>query len=111
VYGRPSDYGLDDDITVQLRNKAGTTILDSKKVVVERREGGAQRRSGQKSLALRQKERSVSTTNAMETISLPLSFPKMESFNPQANFRPTTPVNRASLAIPSTWLNWAVRPR
>jgi hypothetical protein len=37
VCGRPSDYGLDDDITVQLRNKAGTTILDSKKVVVEKR--------------------------------------------------------------------------
>jgi len=38
VCGRPSDYDLDDDITVQLRNKAGTTILDSKKVVVEKRE-------------------------------------------------------------------------
>src|SRR5207245_10682128 len=38
VCGRPSDYSLDDDITVQLRNRAGTTILDSKKVVVEKRE-------------------------------------------------------------------------
>lgn len=38
ICGRPSDYGLDDEITVQLRNKAGTTILDSKKVVVEKRE-------------------------------------------------------------------------
>jgi hypothetical protein len=38
VCGRPSDYGLDDDITAQLRNKAGTTILDSKRVVVEKRE-------------------------------------------------------------------------
>ena len=38
ICGRPSDYGLDDDITVQLRNKVGTTILDSKKVVVEKRE-------------------------------------------------------------------------
>jgi hypothetical protein len=38
ICGRPSDYGLDDDITVQLRNKAGTTIIDSKKVAVEKRE-------------------------------------------------------------------------
>ena len=36
--GRPSDYGLDDDITVQLRNKTGITIIDSKKAVVETRE-------------------------------------------------------------------------
>src|SRR5207249_8154505 len=36
--GRPSDYDLDDDITVELRDKAGTTILESKKVIVETRE-------------------------------------------------------------------------
>ena len=35
ICGRPSDYELDDDITVELRDRAGTTILDSKKVVVE----------------------------------------------------------------------------
>jgi hypothetical protein len=38
ICGRPSDYGLDDDITVELRDKAGATILDSKKAVVEIRE-------------------------------------------------------------------------
>jgi len=38
ICGRPSVYGLDDDITVELRRKDGTTILDSKKVVVETRE-------------------------------------------------------------------------
>jgi hypothetical protein len=38
ICGRPSDYGLDDDIAVQLRDKAGTTVLDSKKVVVEKSE-------------------------------------------------------------------------
>jgi hypothetical protein len=35
ICGRPSNYDLDDDITVELRDKAGTTILDSKKVIVE----------------------------------------------------------------------------
>ncbi len=34
ICGRPSDYDLDDDITIELRQKGGT-ILDSKKVVVE----------------------------------------------------------------------------
>jgi hypothetical protein len=37
ICGAPSDYDLDDDITVELREKSGT-ILDSKKVVVETRE-------------------------------------------------------------------------
>ena len=34
ICGRPSDYDLDDNITVELRNKRGTT-LDTQKVVVE----------------------------------------------------------------------------
>jgi hypothetical protein len=34
ICGRPSDYDLDDDITVELRDKSGTT-LDSQKVVAE----------------------------------------------------------------------------
>jgi hypothetical protein len=38
ICGGPQDYGLDDDITVELRNKAGTTVLDSKKVVLETHE-------------------------------------------------------------------------
>jgi len=38
ICGRPSDYDLDDDITVELRDKGGTTIIDSKKVIVETRE-------------------------------------------------------------------------
>jgi len=33
----PSGYDLDDDITVELRDKAGT-VVDSKKVIVETRE-------------------------------------------------------------------------
>ena len=37
VCGRPSDYDLDNDITVELKEKKGT-ILDSKKVVVETHE-------------------------------------------------------------------------
>jgi len=37
ICGRPEDYELDDDITVELRNKTGT-ILDTQKVVVETRE-------------------------------------------------------------------------
>jgi hypothetical protein len=38
ICGSPSSYDLDDDITVELRDKAGTTIIDSKKVTVETRE-------------------------------------------------------------------------
>jgi hypothetical protein len=34
---RPSDYGLDDDIGVELRDKTGTT-LDAQKVVVKTRD-------------------------------------------------------------------------
>lgn len=37
ICGRPSDYELDDDIAVELRDKSGTT-LDTQKVVVETRE-------------------------------------------------------------------------
>jgi len=33
--GAPLDYNLDDDIRVELRDKAGTTVLDFKKAVVE----------------------------------------------------------------------------
>jgi hypothetical protein len=46
--GRPSDYGLDDDITVELRDKAGTTILDSKKASVETREKEGTTQDGRK---------------------------------------------------------------
>jgi hypothetical protein len=35
ICGKPADYDLDDDITVQLRDKAGAVTLDSKKVVVK----------------------------------------------------------------------------
>src|SRR5215467_6015700 len=35
ICGRPSSYDLDDDITVELRDKVGSTMLDSKKVGVE----------------------------------------------------------------------------
>jgi len=35
----PSPFGLDDDITVELRDKTGKRVIDSKKVAVELREG------------------------------------------------------------------------
>ena len=35
--GAPQNYNLDDDITVELRDKAGTVVLDSKKVTLETR--------------------------------------------------------------------------
>ena len=35
--GRPGDYGLDNDITVELRNKNGATVIESKKAVDETR--------------------------------------------------------------------------
>ena len=38
VCGRPATYDLDDDITVELRDKAGAAILESKKVIVGTRE-------------------------------------------------------------------------
>jgi hypothetical protein len=37
ICGRPSDYDLDDDMAVELRDKSGTT-LDTQKVVLETRE-------------------------------------------------------------------------
>ena len=37
ICGRPSDYELDDDIAVELRDKSGTT-LDTQKVMVETEE-------------------------------------------------------------------------
>jgi len=43
----PSGYDLDDDITVELRDKAGT-IVDSKKVIVETREKEAATQVGTK---------------------------------------------------------------
>jgi hypothetical protein len=46
--GRPSDYDLDDDITVELRDKAGRTILDSKKATVETRDKMGTRQDGTK---------------------------------------------------------------
>lgn len=33
--GAPQNYNLDDDITVELRDKVGTVVLDSKKVALE----------------------------------------------------------------------------
>lgn len=38
ICGRPATYDLDDDITVELRDKAGSTILESKKAIVGTRE-------------------------------------------------------------------------
>ncbi len=38
ICGKPSDYDLDDNITVELRDKTDTAILDSKRVMVETRE-------------------------------------------------------------------------
>ena len=48
ICGRPSDYGLDDDILVQLRSKSGTAILDSEKVAVEKRERECTTQAGTK---------------------------------------------------------------
>jgi hypothetical protein len=36
--GSPSTYDLDDGIAVELRDKAGITVIDSKKVILETRE-------------------------------------------------------------------------
>ncbi len=47
ICGRPSDYDLDDDITVELREKSGAT-LDSKKVVVETLEKQGTTQDGKK---------------------------------------------------------------
>lgn len=55
ICGRPSDYGLDDDITVELRDKSGTTI-DTQKVVVETSEMQGTRQDGTK-VSIKLKER------------------------------------------------------
>ncbi len=38
ICGRPSDYDLDDDITVELRDKGGAATIASKRVIEETRE-------------------------------------------------------------------------
>jgi len=55
ICGRPSDYDLDDDITVELRDKSGTT-LDSKKVATETREQHGTTQDGSKT-SFKQTER------------------------------------------------------
>jgi hypothetical protein len=55
ICGRPSDYELDDDIAVELRDKSGTT-LDTQKVVVEIREKQGTTQEGTKT-SYRQIER------------------------------------------------------
>jgi len=40
ICGRPTDYELDDEITVELRSKSGTTLDTQKAVVVTRQEQG-----------------------------------------------------------------------
>lgn len=47
ICGRPSDYGFDDDIGVQLRDKSGA-ILDSKKALLETQEKEAETKDGRK---------------------------------------------------------------
>jgi len=48
ICGRPSNYDLDDDIKVELRDKAGTTTLDSKKVGTEMRDRMCTTKAGTK---------------------------------------------------------------
>jgi hypothetical protein len=48
ICGRPSSYSLDDDITVELRDKSGRTILDSQKVIVETHEKEGTTQAGTK---------------------------------------------------------------
>ncbi len=48
ICGRPESYDLDDDITVELRDKEGKAILDSKKVIVETREKEGTNQAGTK---------------------------------------------------------------
>src|SRR5438445_10819625 len=48
ICGRPSDYELDEDIAVQLRDKSGTT-LHAQKVVLETREKPGTTHDGRKS--------------------------------------------------------------
>jgi hypothetical protein len=55
ICGRPSDYDLDDDITVELRDKSGTT-LDSKRVAIETREQHGTTQDGTKT-SFKQTER------------------------------------------------------
>jgi hypothetical protein len=48
ICGRPSDYNLDDDITVELRDRAGTIILDSRKAILATREKTGMTQNGTK---------------------------------------------------------------
>jgi hypothetical protein len=55
--GRPSDYSLDDDIRVELRDKAGTTILDWRKAASETRERQCTRGFGTETFPCNTEER------------------------------------------------------
>jgi hypothetical protein len=57
VCGRPTDYGLDENIGVELRDRTGTTILESKKAVVETRERKCTRDFGTKTFPCNTEER------------------------------------------------------
>ena len=48
VCNNPAVYGLDDDITVELRDKAGTTVLASTKAIVTTTDKGGTTRDGTK---------------------------------------------------------------
>jgi hypothetical protein len=90
ICGSPSDYGLDDDITVELRDKAGTTIIDSKKVIVETREEEGTTQIGTKISYKKQSTSFVSTENRTEIMWSPSSFTKTVLPTQRSNFPRTT---------------------
>jgi hypothetical protein len=57
VCGRPTDYSLDENIRVELRDRTGKTILESKKAVVETRERKCTRGFGTETFPCNTEER------------------------------------------------------
>jgi hypothetical protein len=102
---KPSDFNLDDDITVELRDKTGTTILDSKKAILKTRKQECTTQGGGNVPCNAKERRSVSRAKPMATISLPSSFSKMEWRNRRLSFQQTTHTRDTSLVISFTWSN------
>ena len=107
--GRPSTYNLDDNITVELRDKAGKTILESKKIVDEERQRECTTQVGTK-VSCNTTERTFCFEGKRDG-DYQLAFVLFKNGVPQpaVNFPRTTRTNGTNLVIPSIWLSRPAR--
>jgi hypothetical protein len=98
---RPSDYGLDDDIGVELRDKTGTT-LDAQKVVVKTRDKQGTTQDETKT-SYKQTERRFCFEGIRDGDYLLASSTRMASLNQRSYSLRTTRTTAANLATLCTW--------